>query len=194
MNDSGPAPQKAAVSEFSARVAELPRNRPRKVDLSATGTQLAALARELGVRSVNKMRMEGWLSPAGEKDWRLEADVSASVTQRCVVTLAPVTSRLRARVIRKYIHGYKPLPEGGAEYEIPDDSEEELGDVIDLLHAAFEGLALEMPQYPRASGAALAETAFPPPGERRIEDADLSPFASLRSLRRKLGEKSASAK
>jgi hypothetical protein len=43
---------------------------------------------------VRKLRFIGTLEPEGAQDWRLTADLGATVVQPCVVTLAPVTTRL----------------------------------------------------------------------------------------------------
>ncbi len=85
---------------------------------------------------------------------------------------------------RSYVQDFA-LPDGD-EVEVPeDDSEDPLPEVIDLVEIAREVLALTLPPYPRAPGAALGEAVFAPPGEAPLRDDDLRPFAALAALARK---------
>src|SRR3712207_2008905 len=78
----------------------------------------AAVAADLGIPAVRKLRFEGRLVPEGRHDWRLEADLGATVVQECVVTLAPVTTRIDERIQRRYMADL-PEPEMG-EAEMPE--------------------------------------------------------------------------
>jgi len=49
-----------------------------------------------------------------------------------------------------------------------------------------EALALALPDYPRAEGAALDKSTFAAPGTAPLQDADLKPFAGLAALKSKL--------
>jgi uncharacterized metal-binding protein YceD (DUF177 family) len=104
------------------------------------------------------------------------------VVQPCVVTLAPVTTRIEEDVERRFLADPPPMPEG--EVEMPgDESAEPLPDVIDLGAVLAEALALALPDYPRAEGAALEEAQFAAPGTRPMSDDDAKPFAGLAGLR-----------
>ena len=51
-----------------------------------------ALAQELGLEKLRKLRLKGTLHPEGQSGWRLEAELGATIVQPCVITLAPVTT------------------------------------------------------------------------------------------------------
>lgn len=141
-----------------------------------------AAAGSLGIEAVRKLRFEGVLEPAGGDDWRLEAALGATVVQPCVVTLAPVTTRIDTRVTRLYLADYAE-PEG-EEVEMPeDDTVEPLPDRLDLSAVMLEALALALPDYPRAEGAELGEANFAGPGVTPMTDDEAKPLAGLAALR-----------
>ena len=148
----------------------------------------AALAAALEVPEVRKLRLEGRLRPEGKRDWRLEATLGATVIQTCVVTLAPVTTRIDEPLTRRYLaHVPDPAPEPGAEVEMPDDVDiEPLPESIDLAQVALEALALALPAYPRAEGVEAEEVAVTEPGKTPMTDDDARPFAGLAGLRDRL--------
>ncbi|MCM2562428.1 DUF177 domain-containing protein [Lutimaribacter sp. EGI FJ00015] len=165
------------------RVADLPPNRPLPFELRPTPEANAALAAELGLSGLRKLSFKGELRPDGAHDWRLDGHLGATVTQPCVVTLAPVTTRLEEPVTRRFL---SRMPESGEEEEVEmpeDDSIEPLGDVIDLDTVMAESLALALPLYPRAEDAELGETVVTEPGKAPIRDEDTKPFAGLADLR-----------
>ena len=87
---------------------------------------------------------------------------------------------------RRYLADMK-VPEGD-EVEMPeDDTSEPLPEVIDIGAVAVEALALALPLYPRAPGAALEEAVFAEAGVAPLKDEDLRPFAGLAGLAAKLG-------
>lgn len=143
----------------------------------------AALAAKFDLQALKKTRLEGHVTPDGRSDWRLEAKLGATVVQTCVVTLAPVTTRIDAPVSRHYLAEPPPPPDAG-EIEMPeDDSVEALGDIIDLHGLFVEALALALPDFPRAPDAALETQVFTEPGKTPMGDDDIKPFAALKALR-----------
>ena len=147
----------------------------------------AALAGELGLLALRKLRFEGRLVPEGRRDWTLTATLGATVVQPCVVTLDPVTTRIDETVERRYLADYVE-PEAD-EVEMPeDDAQEPLPEVLDLKQVMAEALELALPLYPRASGAELGAANFAAPGVVPLTPAKLRPFAGLESLRDKLGK------
>ncbi|MEO0913555.1 MAG: DUF177 domain-containing protein [Pseudomonadota bacterium] len=148
--------------------------------------EMAAAAARLDALSIRKLRFEGTLRPVGKRDWRLQGTVGATVTQACVVTLEPVTTRIDSAVSRLYSASAAQVPDG-AELGPEDDIEvEPLPEEIDLGEIALEVLALALPPYPRAEAAALPEAATDPqdPGPEAREN----PFAALSALKDKLGK------
>lgn len=143
----------------------------------------AEIARSIGADRIRKLRFAGTLYPEGKRDWRLEAELGATVVQPCVATLAPVTTRIDQKVVRRYIDDDTPPP---PEAEIPeDDTTEPLGDTIDPGEIMVEALVLALPLYPRAEGAGPAELAAAPPGAEPVEET-VKPFAGLAGLRDRL--------
>ncbi|GGE41069.1 YceD family protein [Actibacterium pelagium] len=151
----------------------------------------AAIATQLELIALRKVRFEGELTPAGKKDWRLKAKVGATVVQPCVVTLGPVSTRIDDTIERLYLADFDE-PEEGSEVEMPeDDSIEAIPDILDLEEVMIEAIALALPLYPRADDAALETSDFAAPGVAPMTDEDVKPFAGLAGLRDKLakGEK-----
>ena len=169
------------------RVADLPQNRATAFALAPDDDRLAALARDLGLDGLRKLRFEGEIATDGKTDWRLDARLGATVVQPCVVTLAPVTTRIDESVTRRFL---ARMPDEGLdsdEVEMPEDETiDRLGPVIDLDAVMTEALALALPLYPRADGAALDRVQFTEPGRQAMTDEDARPFAGLKSLRDRL--------
>ncbi len=175
--------------ETRLRTATLNPRHPHDFDLRPDGPQLAALAQDLGLLALRKLRFAGTLAAEGSSDWRLEAELGATVTQPCVVTLEPVSTRIDQPVLRRFL-AHMPEPEAGSEIEMPeDDSLEPLGAVIDLEAVMAEALALALPLYPRKGEAELGEAVFAEPGVTPMTDEDTKPFAGLAALKSKLDDK-----
>jgi uncharacterized metal-binding protein YceD (DUF177 family) len=168
------------------RVAALAARKPTRFDLKPDAATLSALATALGITAVRELRFKGELRPHGRHDWDLDGTLTAVVEQPCIVTLAPVVTRIAERVERRYIADMD-VPEAD-ESEIPeDDRVEPLPDVIDAGFVATEAIALALPQYPRAEGVELGEAVHSEPGVKPLRDEDLRPFSGLASLAEKLG-------
>lgn len=166
----------AALSQ-PLRVANLGRRQSHAFQLRPEAEARAALAADLGILGLRKLEFHGTLTAEGKADWRLDGVLGATAQQACVITGAPVTTRIDTPVLRRFLAGM-PAP-AGPEAEIPeDDSLEPLGAAIDPGAVMREALALALPDYPRAEGAALAEAAAADPGEARP-----SPFAALAALK-----------
>ncbi|WP_172295518.1 DUF177 domain-containing protein [Pseudoruegeria sp. HB172150] len=160
----------------------------RDVLLQPDATARAAIAEELDLLGLRKLRLKGRLIPEGKSDWRLEAQIGATVVQPCVSTLEPVTTRIDADITRRYLADPPPMPEGD-EVEIPeDDTIEELPAVLDLEALMIEELALNLPLYPHVDGAAPVEETFAAPGAEPISEEETKPFAGLASLKDKMGK------
>lgn len=170
------------------RVADLGDNRPRSFELRPDKQKLQEYVQELGLLGLRKLSLIGDLAPAGRRDWLLKAKLGATVVQPCVVTLAPVTTRIDEPVERRFT---PEMPELGDDEEIEmpeDDTLEPLSDVIDLEAILLESLSLALPPYPRADGAELGESVVTEPGKEALTDSDLKPFAGLAALRNKLAD------
>ena len=167
------------------RLADLPSRKATQINYIPDAAVMAQLAAEMDLSALRKMRLEGTLQPLGNKDWRLDARLGATVVQPCVVTLEPVTTRIEELVLRQYLSDWQPPTEAEAEMD-GDDTSEPLPDVIDIAEVAAEALSLALPRYPRIEGAELGETVFTKPGEEPLTDEDVKPFAGLAALKSKL--------
>ena len=157
-------------------------------ELSPNADERAAIAHALGIPGIKKLRFAGTLTPKGKQDWDLAADLGATVTQECVVTLDPVSTRIDETVARTYLAQMPEDPTG--ETEMPeDDTEEALPESLDLVAVMIEALSLALPPYPRSEGAELGEAIFADRGVRPMTDDDAKPFSGLASLRESLEKK-----
>ncbi|WP_137700309.1 YceD family protein [Marimonas lutisalis] len=168
------------------RVSDLSQTSETTFALRPDADALAAIAAELGLDGLRKLSFTGTITADGRRDWRLDAHLGATVVQPCVVTLAPVTTRIEEDVHRRYL-AHLPEDDAGEEVEMPEDETiNRLGDEIDVTEAMIEALALALPLYPRADGAELGEAVYTEPGKAPMRDEDARPFAGLASLRDKL--------
>ncbi|MGF6859566.1 uncharacterized metal-binding protein YceD (DUF177 family) [Rhodobacteraceae bacterium MBR-64] len=178
MDETAPLPFSNPI-----RTADLVARRPLRFSHVPDAAALGAIAAFVGVDAVRKLRFAGELRPEGRRDWVLDATLGATVVQACVVTLAPVTSRIDVPVIRRFVAEPPPQATAVPEVEIPeDDTVEPLGAIIDTGAVMVEALALALPLYPRAEGAELGDLTVAPPGAEPIARA-ANPFAALSALR-----------
>lgn len=167
------------------RLKQLSAREPTEFRLEPDAGARAALAAELDLLELRKLRLEGRLAPEGARDWRLEATLGATVVQPCSVTLVPVTTRIDVPVLRRYLTDFAPPTE--AEAQMPeDDSLEPLPEAVDLEQVMAEALALAVPDFPRAEGVGLGEAVYAEPGVEPLRDEDAKPFAGLAELKKKL--------
>lgn len=161
--------------------------RPVSFEMAPDADARAALAKEMGIIGVKKLRFTGEIGPNGRKDLALIGHLGATVVQACVVTLEPVTTRIEEPVLRRYVAGYE-MPED-AEAEMPEDeSLEALPEEIDFAAVMSEALALNLPAWPRAQGIEPVDLAVTEPGKAPMTDDDAKPFAALKALKDKLGD------
>ena len=182
---------KTLTEAAALRVADLPKGRTQSFHIVPDADARAALAEALGIEALRKLDFRGTLAPLGRRDWRLTAELGATAVQACVATLAPVTTRIDTQVERRFLSDMpapaelEPTPEDGVEMP-QDDSEEPLGETIDLARVLHEALALALPDYPRAEGADTMAAQAAPPGSAPLRDEDLKPFAGLAGLKAKM--------
>lgn len=146
------------------------------------------IAGDLGLVELRKLRLRGWITAEGRTDWRLSAELGATVVQPCVVTLDPVTTRIDEPVTRLFTpDATLEEVEPGEEMEMPeDDTLEPLGQEIDLRRVMVEALSLALPPWPRSEGVELGHRTATPEGAEPLTDEDTKPFAGLKALRDRL--------
>lgn len=150
-----------------------------RLDLVADETERAAIAKRLGLPSVDRLEAHVTLAKTG-KLVRASGRLGASLDQSCVVTNEPVP----AHVDEPFEMVFMPEPTASN-----PDEEIELGEsdcdvvfydgaAIDLGTAIADTLALSLNPYPRSAGAdaALKEAGV-------LTEEQTSPFAALAKLK-----------
>lgn len=175
-----------ATSQTLLRVADLPQRKPHTFALSPDAQTCTKIADRLDLTGLRKLSFTGTLRAEGKRNWRLDGKLGATVVQPCVVTLAPVTSRIDQPVSRRFLHDWQS-PIESDEVEMPeDDSTEPLSPEIDLIEVLTEALTLALPDYPRAPEATLEQSSFAEDGVTPMSDDETKPFAGLAALKDKL--------
>lgn len=182
--------RKIDYSRHALAVSGLPQNRPHDFALTPDDAARKALAQELDVTALRKLRFDGEIRSSGRRDFVLTARLGATVVQPCVQTLEPVTTRIDAEVERRYLSDWQDSADEGAETEMPEDvTSEPLDSHIDPWSVMVEALALHIPDYPRAEDAPpLGEMVVTEPGKTPLRDEDTKPFAALAALKGKLAD------
>lgn len=170
------------------RLADLPTGRPTAFALAPTAAERKAIANELGIIGIKKLKFEGTLTPQGKADWALAAQLGATVVQECVVTLDPVTTRIDEPLTRAYLAEIPEIDATEVEMAL-DEAIDPLPETLDLAQVMIEALSLALPQYPRVPGAGLGAVAVAAPGVTPMSDDDAKPFAGLGALRERLEKK-----
>ena len=156
----------------------------RDIAVTATNEDLAAIAVQIGVTSVDSLsaRLHADKFRGG---FRVTGAVQAQVTQPSVVSLEPVVQKIDEPVDRIFLPaGEKPFagPAGAEVFvdlegdDLPDHFE---GNEADLTDLVIETVALAVDLYPRRDGESLGAVAGDP------DDVDENPFAVLAALRPK---------
>lgn len=119
---------------------------PRKIDLKANQEEKAALARRFGLVSIDSFEAEltlTWLKPG--KIMSVNGQISADVTQSCVVTLDP----LPATVVEHVEIVFARDSANTADIIDPNEAELLEGETLDLGEVVAEELSLALDPYPR---------------------------------------------
>jgi uncharacterized metal-binding protein YceD (DUF177 family) len=153
----------------------------RDIDVAADARQREVIAERLGISAVE--RLEANLSLSRFRGgMRVEGRVVATAVQPCVVTFVPVRQQIDEEIDRIFLPAdEQPKPSAGhpeafVDLDADDPPDYFEGHEVDLSDAIVESVALALDPYPRAPGVSLDDMALPP------EEAEASPFASLKSL------------
>lgn len=142
---------------------------------------LVALAKYLDIIAVSKLRLDASLILHRDGSVDLSGRLGASVTQPCVISLAPVKTRIDEPVERRYVP-HLSAPDDDHQMADDEDIVEPLSNPIDLGAVLVEHLALALPPFPRAENASLSARQFTEPGQTPMSDDDAKPFAGLAEL------------
>ncbi len=170
---------------YVMRLADLPPGQSHGFLVKPSGAERAAIAGLLGVTRLRKLRLKGRVGQVEVDDWRLEAELGATVTQECVVTLEPVVTRIDEPVLRKYVLDPNGSPQVDQTEMHADDSVEPLRAELDIGAILIEELALALPTYPRAAGNGPFEFRYAPDNADQRDETTTNatkPFAELANL------------
>ena len=162
------------------RAAAIIGRKPLHFTFSPDAAARAAIAAHLGVISVDHLVFKGVFSPKGRSDVQLRADLTAQITQACIITFAPVAAQITSPVARDYLRDY--IEPSATEAELGPEDHEPIPEEFDVAAIAIEELLLSLPLYPRAAGAELGAVVAAPKGAQPLTDDALRPFAGLATL------------
>lgn len=149
---------------------------PRSIALTADPQQCAALAAAFGLPSIIALSGQFKLHRTRPGPVAAQLDLTARITQTCVVSLEPFEQHITERTTLALLttaQAAKLDPAAPIDPDAPDDIVAE-GTIVDLGAILAEQLALAIDPYPRKPGVTIAaDTAAVPP----------SPFASLAARR-----------
>lgn len=173
-------------SEHILVVSNLPKKKSHVFQIEPSTSELDALAAELDVLGLKKLRFAGQVKFNDFGELVLTADLGVTATQECVVSLEPVRTRIDTKVTRRFSPDYEPAGEDRQMLEDEDENIDPLTETIDLGEILSESIALNLPDFPRAEGAALKQNTFAAKGVVPLEDEDTKPFAGLAALKDKI--------
>ena len=159
-------------------------------NLTLSKEQNLQLIKRLDLLSLKKVSFMGNLSPLAEDRWALEAELRATVKQKCVITLKPVQTIVSEKVNRTFasldVQKGSEIIDDGASPVFFDDTLQEFNDTIDLLEIIFEELTLILPLYPKCDGVKSDPYTITEPGKNPLTEENLKPFDKLSKLKDKL--------
>ncbi len=157
-------------------------------DLEATENERRALAERFGLKELTSLTARVRVKPDAKRRMaKVRGELAAEAVQTCVVTLAPVDTRIETTFEQTFAttswRERDPMVEldfSGDDADFPepiDDGQIDLGETV------AGQLSLELPAFPRAAGAAFEGLADAPDDEE-TETETTGPFAALAKLRR----------
>lgn len=174
------------MAEFSRplRMAEIPAE-GMSLDLDATAAECAAVARRLGLLSLDRLHGQFSIKPIARGGLALTGTLQADVEQSCVVTLEVLSTEVSRPLNLKFLNeeafrqheSLQEDPLDGPDVEpMPDE-------VLDLGELLVEELSLALDPYPRREDASIVPADLGPDGiSDGTEGKAPSPFAVLEGL------------
>lgn len=140
------------------------------IEIDADPAELARLAAENEVESVERFFARLEARPSGRDGLTVRGVVEAEATRLCVVTLERFVESVREDVDMRF------APDGDGARDADDPPDPIVGGMVDLGAVAAEFFTLGLDPHPRKPGAAFDEPA--------AGDPEASPFAALKKLAR----------
>ncbi|WP_193371237.1 YceD family protein [Pelagibius marinus] len=172
-----------ATNEFSRIVAPDRLGGPAVSEsIEATADERDAVARRLGLLSVERLTAQATVKSVGGRLFRVQGHWEAEVQQGCVVTLEPVPQSLAGDLEAAFEPGdgraAAPDDDVLIDPEAADPAEVLPEEGIDLGELVVQELSVALDPYPRAPGAEIPVQYRPP----EVEEKE-GPFAALKVLK-----------
>ena len=175
------------------RFSEINQSKPLEFHLMLSNQKVSELIKRLDLMNIKKVSLKGILSPISKNEWRLKAELKATVKQKCVISFKPVQTIVQETINRTFsssdIQNASLADDDGTSPVIFDDTLHEFNDEIDLADIIFEELTLILPLYPRFQGAEFGSYSVTEPGAKPLNQENLKPFSQLSELKDKLIQK-----
>jgi uncharacterized metal-binding protein YceD (DUF177 family) len=152
----------------------------------ATEAERKALAERFELVAINRLTGVLHLEPWRRGGVKVTGRVDAEIVQTCVVTLDPFEVTLTEEIVRYFAGQTAPGPAAAVHTveSLEEDAPELVtGGSIDIGEVLAEALGLAINPYPRKPGAIFGSSGD---GDND-SDTGTSPFAALRSMKRKGG-------
>ena len=149
-------------------------------DLVSSKDDLCQLTKKLNLLVAKRACINGTLKLQSANQIFLEGNVTAKLIQPCSLTLEPVVTNISKKIFRTFsIKSEENIPTKKSTYELTEKSFENdiILDKINLGEVLLETISLEMPDYPKKSGASLRLT----PMDSSAPD---NPFSILSRLKK----------
>lgn len=175
-------------SELSRLVVvdELP-NHGQTIKISASETERTAIANRLDVVLISKLESTIAIRPEIGREFSAEGNITVEFVQTCVVSGDPIDQTLDFPLNRRYSTDADEFRGLQVDDDILTDPHDDGPDpiengVIDIGEAVVEEFALQIPPYPKASGAEFTDIIT----EDDEKSEDDNPFSKLADLKNNL--------
>lgn len=154
--------------------------------IEADEAERQKIAELLGLVELTSFTLDYSISPLGKSRFELTGNLTADVTQECVVTLEPVRADIKEDILLEFwpenqlSQFASDRPEEGAELA-PDEPEPIVEGQMDLGTLAYEYLSAALDPYPRKEGAAFD---WQEEGDSGSAEPVSKPFAALEALKK----------
>ena len=165
---------------YLVSVEQLKREIDYEFDLVCSKDDLNQLTDKLNVLDTKKACINGTLKLQTANQIFLEGNVTAKLIQPCSLTLEPIITNISKTISRTFtIKTEKNIPLKKSTVELTEKSFDDdiILDDINLGEVLMETISLEMPDYPKKSGASLRV----PPRSSSFPD---NPFSVLSKLKK----------
>ena len=153
------------------------------IEIEATTGERQELAERFGLMGLDRLVARLKLTRgASGIPIRVRGALEATVVQECVVSLEPVTNKIKELIEVEYGPVEDEFSEDVVSLDQPDPPEPLEGDILELGELVAQHLSIALDPYPKLEGAAAPDWADGGPETER-DDTD-NPFAVLSRLRK----------